>query len=174
MATDTRDTYNGDSWQRALTRVVGSDMHNGPDWRSNIACLPAIGMGALFSYGCFRTMYHYHKPGMFPMGLAYLAAFGGSASLIRDRAGHMGSDYAFLASLWTFVETRMIMRRMRLVPGAPSKREGYPLPLNTMSLIALASAFYHLDYSVLLRLRPKKDQLVSRWGPRHKPHIGDD
>lgn len=28
--------------------------------------------------------------------------------------------------------------------------------------------------ATIMRQRPLKDQLVARWGPRHKPNLGDD
>lgn len=37
--------------------------------------------------------------------------------------------------------------------------------------------FYHTQdgtMATVMRQRPLKDQLVARWGPRHKPNIGDD
>jgi len=94
--------------------------------------------------------------------------------MILDRAGNMGSDYALIASLWTFIETRLIINRMRAQPGTLSRREGYPFALQTMANIALASSIYHAAYSTLLRQRPVKDQLVARWGPRHKENLDEE
>lgn len=92
------------------------------------------------------------RRGLIVFGLAYAAAFGGASSLILDRAGNMGSDYAAsrkllttltqfaaVASLWAFLETRLIMHRNKTIPGSLTKREGYPLSMANMSNLALAS-----------------------------------
>ncbi len=58
------------------------------------------------------------------------------------------------ASLWTWVETRMIMNRMAKVPGAPSKRGGYPFALPIMAHIAAASTVYRILICSIIVCKP--------------------
>jgi hypothetical protein len=103
------------------------------------------------------------RRGLVAFGLAYAAAFGGAGSLILDRAGNMGSDYAasrklltaftnavLVASLWAFLETRLIMHRNKTIPGSVTKREGYPLSMANMSNLALASTGFRTNMKMYL------------------------
>ena len=77
------------------------------------------------------------------------------------------------------------------MPGTPTWRNYHLLPMTTLYGLGVLSTLYRAFISLLrlgltaqllvdgamatvMRQRPLKDQLVARWGPRHKLNLGDD